>query len=211
MKAFWVPTVAVVMPSYLGEYKGAAKDREKKFHRAVKSFLSQNYPRKKLIIISDGCLLTKQIYQNDYSTRDEIDFIFIEKQPEFSGNVRNVGIEHARKRVKAEFITYLDTDDMLFNDHILRLVKNYDRSCQWCYSDDWLWKNKNQPVVLRNVYLAESHIGTSNIIHRSELPIKWPTGYGHDWKLIKFLKKYKHKKIGHSGYVVCHIPGVFDN
>ena len=43
--------VSVVMASFLGEYSGAAKNRDKKFLRAVKSFKNQTYDNKELIIV----------------------------------------------------------------------------------------------------------------------------------------------------------------
>ena len=42
------------MASYLGDYEGAAKDRDSKFIRAVDSYIKQNIKDVELIIVADG-------------------------------------------------------------------------------------------------------------------------------------------------------------
>jgi len=54
--------VTVIMASYLQDYSGSAKNREKKFIRAVKSFKNQTYENKELIIVSDGCIKTIELF-----------------------------------------------------------------------------------------------------------------------------------------------------
>ena len=48
--------ISVVMASYLGEYKSAAKNRDIKIRRAVESVLSQTVPVE-LVVVADGCHL----------------------------------------------------------------------------------------------------------------------------------------------------------
>ena len=48
--------LSVIMPSFLGEYDGCATDREKKFVRAVQSFLDNTLIENELIIIGDNCI-----------------------------------------------------------------------------------------------------------------------------------------------------------
>ena len=52
---------SIIMPSYLGEYKRAAKDRDTKIVRAIESVLKQSHEDWELIIISDGCEKTVEI------------------------------------------------------------------------------------------------------------------------------------------------------
>ena len=53
--------IAVVMPSFLGDYTNAAKNREEKFLRAVNSVRTQSYDNKLLVVVSDGCLDTVRL------------------------------------------------------------------------------------------------------------------------------------------------------
>ena len=68
--------ISVVMISYLGEYPGARSNPIDKFKRAVDSYIGQTYNDKELIIISDGCDTTKEIYQSYYSNHKDIKFIY---------------------------------------------------------------------------------------------------------------------------------------
>lgn len=208
---FYLPVVGVVMPSFLGAYPGCATHREEKFRRAVNSFLNQNYTKSKLIIVSDGCDITQQIYNDEFSRKSNILFVQIQKQTTFSGSVRQVGIEYLKK--DCQLITYLDGDDYLFPDHIMRLVHGFAKNinCSWCYADDFVWRNIGANPVKRGSVPICERIGTSNIIHKSDIKVIWGDGYGHDWRFIKKLLKLKYKKIDHAGYVVCHVPGQFDN
>ena len=45
--------ISVIMPSYLGAYKNAAKDRDRKIVRAINSVVRQTYKDWELIIIAD--------------------------------------------------------------------------------------------------------------------------------------------------------------
>ena len=121
--------LSVIMPSFLGEYDGCATDREKKFVRAVQSFLDNTLIEKELIIIGDNCILTKKILYDIYEK--EINFgnikfyQFNKKQKVFSGSLRSKGIDLA----SYDYISYLDTDDMIGNNHlssILNQIKTQD-------------------------------------------------------------------------------------
>ena len=51
--------VSVIMASYLSVYGTTPRPNlDKKFIRAVKSFINQTYPEKELIIVADGCTTT---------------------------------------------------------------------------------------------------------------------------------------------------------
>ena len=72
------------MASYLGSYPSAATERDRKFIRAVNSFKKQTYQNKELIIVSDGCPLTIQLYNRFFSKDTTIKLLQIPKQQLYS-------------------------------------------------------------------------------------------------------------------------------
>lgn len=201
--------VSVIMPVYLGEYEGAAKDRVEKFKAAVVSFVQQTYKNKELIIVSDGCDKTKKIYK-DCLMYDNVVFKQIDKQPLFSGNVRQKGLQEATGDVTC----YLDSDDMLGKNHLQTIVNAFKNpEIDYIYYNDQILPPNRQPIP-RTVELKHGSIGTSTIVHRSDLPeATWKEcdGYGHDWTFIKKMLDNNRtgKKIYGAEYYVCHIKGVF--
>lgn len=206
------------MASYLGKYEYSADDRIRKFHRAVKSFLSQTHKEKELIIVSDGCNLTINEYQK-YLNHPQIKIYSISKQPNFSGNVRNIGCQQAT----GDYICYLDTDDFLGSNHLnqISLSCEYHKDKDWFYFDDiivYRFSPTDSDSILsqavRNVKLEHGSIGTSSIVHRNIPEINWIgcNGYGHDWTFIKRLIDLKkpNAKIHNCSYNVCHIPNSVD-
>lgn len=200
--------ISVIMPSYLGDYKGAATNRPDKFRRAVDSFLSQTYKECELIIVGDGCPDTEFMMEMYYNGVDNVKFIRENKQELFSGHLRNAGIKEAKYR----YITYLDTDDYYLPLH-LENITNQIGDCDipkfnWYIVPDLF--NKRGTVKERTPNLQKGCIGTSNIIHKASVNIKWTDGYNHDWLFIQDLMTYDYKRIGGAGYVVCHMPNVTD-
>lgn len=196
------------MPSYLGDYRGAAKGRDSKLVRAVNSCLSQSFKDFELIIIADGCNRTFEIIKENYSD-DRITCILIQKQELWSGAVRNTGIKNA----KGEFILYLDTDDMFGNDH-LKIIDDELKKIQsdWVYFDDYIVRGKSFDIRLCNID-NKSENGTSNICHKRSMNVYWAnTGYAHDWHFIQDLKNTskQYQRIQTPRYYVCHIPFQYD-
>lgn len=182
--------ISVIMPCYLGEYPGAAKNRHEKLHRAINSFLDQGIGE--LVIVPDGCQETQEI-ASKYPVRC---LEVTEKSKQFSGYPRNRGIFSA----KYDYIAYLDSDDMFGEGHLKAISENIDSP--WLYWDDYARKR-------RITELKAGSIGTSCIAHRKDLGIVWPDGYGHDWEVVQQLMKYEGKKI-EANYRVMHIPGYLD-
>lgn len=193
----------VVMPSYLGPYRTAAKNRESKILRAVNSVLAQTYEDWELIVVADGCQKTMQIMSDLVWSR--VKCIMIEKDKIWGGSPRNTGIELA----KGEFIVYLDIDDIFGTDHLKNIalgLNGYD----WVWFDDIRWSVRDQQWYDNpcNIYKLNQH-GTSNICHKASLPYRWSKGgYGHDYFFIASLKQNRNfAKIQGGEYYVCHIPG----
>lgn len=205
--------LSVIMPSFLGEYEGCASDRENKFIRAVHSFLENSFYDKELIIVGDCCDITKELlmlhFKNELSIGIIKFFNFKKKQKLFSGSLRSKGIELAN----GEYISYLDTDDILGKGHLLSIynqVKSQD--LDWAYFNDFI--NSDAGLITKKVELKKDSIGTSSIIHKKSKNLNWDKcdGYGHDYKFIERLIKWSDKKdkIYGGTYIICHIPNQLD-
>ena len=221
-------SVSIILPSYLSTYPNCAKNRIAKFRRAVDSFLKQTYPQKlmELVIIADGCGLTAQTYRKFYAKHQNIKFKQIQKQPLFSGNVRQAGIEMAT----GDVLMYLDGDDELTTSHVESVMVGFQQDDpDLVYWSDWVrtlkgessyavrLPNERRQIVesrRRPVALVKGGIGTSCIAHKRAMNLSWSgcDGYGHDWTFIqRALKTSGHRKeIYGTGYIVCHIAGKID-
>lgn len=202
--------ISIVMPSYLGVYPGAASNRVSKFKRAVNSVLKQTYRDWELIIVSDGCHRTNDIYRNEFSKDSRITLVDIEKQDLFSGDVRQAGINIC----KGDLICFLDSDDTFGVGHIEIMrnnIKEIFSEYDWFYYNDYI-KVDDENSALRNVEISEGLIGTSSICFKRSMNASWSgcNGYGHDWKFIQRLKaeSSKFKKIYGLDYYVHHVSGL---
>ena len=193
--------VSIIIPSSLAKRKHQAADPEKKLIRAVESALNQDYKNIEMIVVADGCLETARLVW-DY----KLTLIKINKQPPFSGNVRNAGIEAAT----GDIICYLDADDYLGADHVSTIVKHF--TGDWVWFNDLTLQKLNQVTnfVERECTLKQGFCGTSNIAHKRSMKARWhPVNkYGYDdWNFIQELKKESEGvKIETPSYIVCHIP-----
>jgi hypothetical protein len=212
------PKFSIIMPSYLGDYPGAAKDRPAKFIRAVQSVVDQTFLSWELIIIADGCMETADLFAEHFWDRQSIECYWISKCEQWCPSVRNAGLT----KVSGEWVVYLDTDDYWGPDHLSILS---DRT-QWMLSESrWAWFDALIPYagqfvpMQANIKRCASH-GTANIIHRPG-PL-WPTqianrstgklDYGtQDCAFTDALKKLPGGEfLGLSEYHVCHMPNRFD-
>lgn len=201
------PKVSVIMASYLLPYNGAATNRDKKFVRAVNSFKKQTYQNKELIIVSDGCPITIDLYNKFFSNDAYIKLISIPKQPLYSGEMRNV----AFKSATGDIISYLDSDDVLGPNHLQTIVNQFDlNEYDWVFYNDYMVLEPTfKKLHLRIVEPRWASIGTSAISHKNlkELDGCWTTGYGHDFKFVIKLASMglKFKKLEKvPEYLVAH-------
>lgn len=197
--------VSIIMSSYLGEYPGAAKERDKKFIRAVKSFQNQSYTDKELIIVSDGCEKTIALYEQYFKNDTQIRLIKLPKQQMYSGEMRNVALRDAQ----GDVISYLDSDDVLGKQHLEIIMNQFDtKKYNWVFYNDYLVTEPTfKKLHLRVVETRFGSIGTSAITHLKDERLKWSSGYGHDWVFVlklaglgtKFTKLKQNPQ-----YLVCH-------
>lgn len=134
------------MQSYLGEYPGSRSNSDIKFIRAVQSFLDQINKNSELIIASDGCMITHDLYHKLYKDEPRIKYIYVDKdtlnmcelvdnQKYYRGLPREVG----RVIANGDIITYMDSDDLLTPQYTLALeivwLKNKDKD--WVINRSW--------------------------------------------------------------------------
>ena len=193
---------SVVIASYLGAYRSAAKNREQKIVRAINSVLTQTCQDFEVLVIADGCQKTVDIVRGIKDER--VSIYLINKSKTWSGVPRNTGIEQA----KGDYILYLDIDDLYGENHLKNIsdgINTYD----WVWFNDIRYNHKSNewydnPCDIRQ---AGRH-GTSNICHKRSLPYRWDhTGYAHDYYFVKHLKQnMNYAKIEGGEYYVCHLP-----
>ena len=202
--------ISVIMPSYLGPYKRAAKDRDKKIVRAIRSVQQQTFVDWELIVIADGCNKTVEIVQQivELCLDTRIQVLYIDKQLTWSGTVRNTGLDEA----KGDYCCYLDIDDAFAPGHLQGIYAGIKNGKDWYWFDDYVWNGKEFRHRKCNINKV-GRCGTSNIMHRPGIA-RWNTkdNYAHDWKFIANLRQasssYEYIRAGE--YLVCHVPGRFD-
>lgn len=208
--------ISVIMPSYLGEYPGSRKDPDKKFIRAVESFRSQTLAQKELIIVSDGCALTNQIYQERWQEDPEIRLIISEKMAvTWPGELREMG----RSIAKYDWIHYLDTDDLDLPNHlsiISKAIKEREEGVTVLFNSHYIFPLPEKPNQLMLAYVgmelepyqttreqaqeimghkmvmtrSMGHNGTWQIVHHKYVPHRWKNSdhMGEDAYFIQELK-----------------------
>lgn len=197
---------SIILPSYLGKYQNAAKDRDSKLIRAIDSVMNQSFTDYELVVVSDGCEDTVRIVKPFVEAYyPKIKLYKIPKQRIWSGVVRNTGIYKS----EGEFIVYCDGDDLLGVNH-LQIINDNLADLDWCWFDYLVWNTKKGEwetfVCDINVH---GKCGTSSVAHKRSLEVYWnDNSYSHDFQLIKDLKarSSNYAKIPCSEYYVCHSP-----
>lgn len=203
---------SVVMPSYLGWYKSAAKNREWKIVRAINSVIEQSYKDWELVVVADGCKRTVEIVREVEDER--VKLYYIPKQRTWSGLVRNTGISKA----KGDWIVYLDIDDMFGPEHLEIISRYIENDVDWIWFNNWSWDKGNEEFREYHAQLIRAKCGTCNFAHRRErdgiLLVGWRANdnYLHDWRFVLNLMQVSGKfgKIETPEYLVCHVPSLLD-
>lgn len=203
-----MPKFSIIMQCFLGEYKGAASNREEKLIRAIDSVIGQSMKDWEMIVVADGCEKTFDIIEGKYAKEKRIDCFLIKKQAIWSGGARNFGL----KKANGDLVVYLDADDCFGSDH-LKIISEEAKDFDWVWFND-LVKTKESEKERQTFINQKFQHGTSNICHKRSLNAMWTsTGYGYDdWGLVQHLLKLSKNyiKIKTPQYVVCHIPKLLD-
>lgn len=213
---------SIIVASHLSMYPGAAKDREYKFFRAISSVIAQRFADWECIIVADGCVKTKEIYEEHFRHDDRISLIEIPKQKLWSQVVRNTGLDAAQ----GEWICYTDTDDFIGEEHLEKIIRGFDKlqdPVSWVYFNHYIPDMSNYVVIdtpLNTIPFKEvlaiidqkGKCGTCNIAHRNQIDFRWnDSSYLHDFLFIKLLKLSSfYSRIPTPSYYCCHEPNSYD-
>ena len=156
-----------IMQSYLGEYEGSRADSDKKFIRAVKSFLAIKDERIQLVIASDGCEKTHKLYYKHFKKEQRIEYVYVdkntpkmyEKTSEDNNEQYYRGLPRQAARVLAEgYLTaYIDSDDFLM-PNAAKIIKSHwnatckqnpDKEFKWAAMTNWI-ENEAMKAWLEN-------------------------------------------------------------
>lgn len=165
-----LPTISVVMQAYLADYPGSRVNAVEKFHRAIESFLAQEYKRAELVIVSDGCkIVHTEILR--YANTPAIKYVYADKAAEanmyelkdgqrfFRGVARQLGVDAAI----GELVTYMDSDDLLTKKFLYNIVYTYNLA----HTVDW-WINSTwyDHTIMAQLPLEKILQDYDGIIHR---------------------------------------------
>lgn len=209
------PFFSIIMACTLSDYKGAAKDRERKLIRAIESVIAQNFQDWELIVVADGCEDTFNLVGKKYHNDKRIHSFLLLPQPKERvwkrvNDCRNYG----HKISKGDYICYLDSDDCFGTEHLHKMHIGIEylftkETPDFVFFDDRVATIENDTVgsVERKCHTQRGKCGTSNITFKTSLPVSWEDQtYLHDWKFIQKLMRYGIKQIQACEYIVCHIP-----
>lgn len=154
------------MQSYLKDYPGARSNPIPKFIRAVNSFKSQLYKNSELIIVSDGCELTNEVYNSNFKNDENIKLIYVDKKSSnrmyevkddkifYRGYPRKIGVSIAT----GDFITYMDSDDYILPEHLTIInnlhIKSPDSS--WFINRTWYDNIIGEPEEFKVLFVDEN-------------------------------------------------------
>lgn len=111
-----MPKISIIIPVYKAE---------KHIHRSVDSLLSQSFKDWECILVVDGSPDNSSLICQQYSQQDRR-FITITKDNGGVSSARNAGLDAA----SGDYVTFLDSDDRLAQDALLKLYNSMDGSTE---------------------------------------------------------------------------------
>ncbi|WP_281192231.1 glycosyltransferase family 2 protein [Staphylococcus felis] len=160
-------------------------NNEKTIEKTLTSIIDQNIDEERYeIIVVDDCSSDSTINCIKKIERQNIELIILDKNTGGPSIPRNTGVSHA----KGEYIYFLDGDDWLEKDILLKIERNKNiRKSDVIVGKVIKYKNGNESVHARFMNIRE---------YTNEAPLKIPYLYyylGPAGKFIKrtLIKKYK--------------------
>lgn len=172
--------ISIIMQVYLGEYPGSRSNSDEKFLRAVQSFIDQTNKDSELIIVSDGCFITHELYYKYYKDNDRIKYIFVDKdtpnmyegeQKYYRGLPRQIG----RSIATGDVITYMDSDDFLLT-HAFEYLKRIwlkNNNAMWLINQSWYDNQERKYNPLANEHIAYESSKDQSLIKIKGLDSMW--------------------------------------
>ena len=106
--------LSIIMPIY---------NKRKYLGNILDSIKRQEFQDFECILVDDGSTDGSQLICDNYSENDER-FITIHKHNSGVSDARNVGL----KKSKGKYITFIDADDSIESDYLLKLVKDIEHN-----------------------------------------------------------------------------------
>lgn len=136
--------VSIVIPVY---------NVEEYLHDCFYSVMNQKYTNLQIIAVNDGSTDNSLNILNEFSRQDKRIEVYSKKNGGLS-DARNFGLKH----IKGDYISFVDSDDVIDKDMISTLVnniENYDADISVCgytfvFNDKKFVKDKSCEVVVLN-------------------------------------------------------------
>lgn len=190
------------MQSYLGEYQGSRKNPVEKLERALKSFQVNNI-NSELILISDNCQLTKEVYQRKFSSDKRIIFHHLQDDSKrmyseddtgkfFRGYPRQVGLEIST----GDVVTYMDSDDYILPDYLSKLYRLWEINDKyfWFTNNCWFENIKILESQLEGYFLLFEELNKDNKIKIDNLESEWILSKIRPRTMIHSPALFSHRK-----------------
>jgi len=196
------PLVSVIMPAY---------NSRNTIGRAIQSVLAQTYKRFELLVIDDGSTDNTVDIVNSYMKTDSRIVLL--------HNPKNLGVaasrNHGCRKAQGEYLAFLDSDDMWFEDKLEKQVsfmlrKGCDLSCTaYAYAHP-----HEQPSGDKRAYRVPESISyeqllKENVIGCSTVMVKATALKGHE-----FSGDYAHEdyvlwlELAKAGKILCGLDEV---
>ena len=187
-----MPTISVIVP---------VNNVEKYIHCCIDSILNQTYRDFELILVDDGSPDNCSSICDEYAAKDDRIVVIHQENGGLSA-ARNAGIDWAFANSDSEWLTFIDSDDLIHEEYLRSLYNaalEYDTQLSQCGSQDFHHEEEIcTSEVIRfsaatpsDVFLyTNSIVSVQKLIHKSLMHnIRFPIGKLHEdqhttWRVI---------------------------